>query len=73
MSDKSKGKKYQRVINKLMIEMNADRQGEPVLIGNIISCIKILNNTIDIPEFKFKEPKVKVPDSVMTNRAGGNA
>lgn len=70
MSDKSNARKFQRVINKLLPEMNADRQGQRVIQSNIISCIKILNNTLP-KEWQFKQAK-GCPQTIEES-SGGNA
>lgn len=73
MSDKSDAKQFQRVINKLLPEINASRQGQQVIISNILSCIKILNNTIPIPEWRFKAPSRLTVVEPLDDSAGGNA
>lgn len=72
MSNKTSAKTMQRVVNALMPEISADRQGQTVIIGNIMRCMQLLNNLIPT-EWKWKPPVgVKFSDWMVKNK-GGNA
>ena len=73
MSDKSDAKRIRRVISKLMLELNAENQGETIILSNIIGCIRLLNNIIPEKAWRFKQPKGLQVALDPNDNAGGNA